>query len=68
MIKISVIMSIYNTNHVYVKEAISSIVNQRYGNFEFIIIDDGSDLDYQALIDSFKDKRIIFLKRSIIKV
>jgi len=63
MIKISVIMSIYNTNHVYVKEAISSIVNQRYGNFEFIIIDDGSDLDYQALIDSFKDKRIIFLKK-----
>lgn len=40
-ILISVVMSVYNGEK-YVSEAIESILNQTYGNFEFIIINDGS--------------------------
>lgn len=38
---ISVVMSVYNGDR-YLKEAISSILNQTYKDFEFIIINDGS--------------------------
>jgi glycosyltransferase involved in cell wall biosynthesis len=62
MIKVSVIMSIYNTNLNYVKQAIASIINQSYKNFEFIIFDDGSDIDYNSIIESFRDRRIIYKK------
>ena len=41
--KISVIMSVYNTPFVLVKRAIDSVLNQDFDNFEFIIIDDGSN-------------------------
>jgi glycosyltransferase involved in cell wall biosynthesis len=41
--KISVIMSVYNTPFVLVKRAIDSVLNQDFTNFEFIIIDDGSN-------------------------
>lgn len=41
--KISILMSIYNTNNeTLVRPAIESILNQTYTNFEFIICDDGS--------------------------
>lgn len=39
--KVSVIMPAYNSEK-YIKEAIESILNQTYKNFEFIIIDDNS--------------------------
>lgn len=38
---ISVLMSVYNGQR-YVAEAVESILNQTYSDFEFIIIDDGS--------------------------
>ena len=38
---VSVIMSVYN-GETYLEEAVSSILNQTFGDFEFIIIDDGS--------------------------
>ena len=38
---ISVVMSVFNSE-LYVKEAIDSILNQTFEDFEFIILDDGS--------------------------
>jgi len=38
---ISVIMSVYKPNQKYLDEAIASILNQTYKDFEFIIINDG---------------------------
>jgi len=38
---VSVVMSVYNGEK-YLNEAVDSILNQTYRNFEFIIIDDGS--------------------------
>ena len=41
-IKLSVVMSVYNAED-YLEEAITSILNQSHKNFEFIIVNDGSN-------------------------
>ena len=38
MPKISILMPVYNTKEEYLREAIESILNQTYSDFEFIII------------------------------
>ena len=48
--KISVIMSVYNTDFLRVKRAIDSVLNQSFQDFELIIIDDGSHHHSQNLI------------------
>ncbi|MCX7772823.1 MAG: glycosyltransferase [Clostridia bacterium] len=58
---VSVVMPVYN-GAAYLREAIESILNQTYGNFEFIIIDDGSTDDSCEIIRSFQDTRIIYVK------
>lgn len=62
---VSVIMPVYNTQK-YLKEAIDSILNQTYSNFELILINDGStDNSLDIIIDyAKKDKRIVVLSRS----
>lgn len=54
---ISVVMCTYNTEK-YISEAIDSILNQTYRNFEFIIWDDGSTDGTRAIVESFGDSRI----------
>ena len=61
MPKISVIMSAYNAEK-YIKEAIDSILNQTFKDFEFIIIDDGSSDSTKNIILSYKDSRIRFIE------
>ncbi|MDC1416920.1 glycosyltransferase [Flavobacteriaceae bacterium] len=59
--KVSVIMPVYNAEK-YLNETINSILNQTYGDFEFLIIDDGStDRSFQIL-ESYTDPRIKLLK------
>lgn len=60
-IKITVLMSVYNTNTEFLRASIVSILEQSYQNFEFIIINDGCD-DLETL-DTLReytelDKRI----------
>lgn len=57
---ISVIMSTLNTQKDYLEEAINSILNQTYKNFEFIIIVDGGNDD--KIIEKINDKRIKIIK------
>ena len=62
-IKISVIMPVYNTKEEFLREAIESILNQTFSDFEFIIINDGSTNNAEDVILSYKDERIIYLKQ-----
>lgn len=61
MSNLTVLMPVYNSEQ-YLSEAISSILNQTYTNFNFIIIDDGSTDQSLNIIKSFadKDNRIIY--------
>jgi glycosyltransferase involved in cell wall biosynthesis len=63
-ILISVVMSVYNAEQ-YLDEAILSILNQTYSNFEFIIINDGSTDNSLKIIEKYidNDKRIILISR-----
>jgi glycosyltransferase involved in cell wall biosynthesis len=63
--KISVIMSVYNTPFVLVKRAIDSVLNQDFTDFEFIIIDDGSNNDTHAQILNYaieNEDKITYLR------
>ena len=60
--EISVIMSVYNSE-VYLKEAIESILNQTFKDFEFIIINDGSSDNSLRIISGFEDERIILINQ-----
>jgi glycosyltransferase involved in cell wall biosynthesis len=60
---ISVIISTFNRSG-RLKKAIKSVLNQTYPDFELIIVDDNSKDDTQDVVKSFKDDRIIYLKRT----
>ncbi len=57
MPSISVIMSVYNGEK-YLVEAIDSILNQTYSNFEFIIINDCSTDKTSEILQAYNDARI----------
>lgn len=58
---VSVIFSVYN-GAPYLKEAVASVLNQTFDNFEFIIVDDGSTDATAQILDTFTDNRIIRLR------
>ena len=55
--KLTVLMPVYNAAK-YVGEAIESILNQTFRDFEFLIINDGSTDNSLEVIESYKDLRI----------
>jgi glycosyltransferase involved in cell wall biosynthesis len=61
---ISVVMSVYNGKK-YLAEAIESILNQTYKNFELIIVNDGSKDNSIEIIKSYmnQDNRIVLIDR-----
>lgn len=64
--KVSVIMPVYNTAN-YLNEAIDSILNQSFTDFEFIIVDDCSNDGSLEIIKSYKDKRIVLIENEVNK-
>jgi glycosyltransferase involved in cell wall biosynthesis len=60
--KISVIMPVYNCE-AYVKEAIDSILNQTFSDFEFLIIDDCSTDSTLSIVKSYGDPRINVIEK-----
>ena len=58
---ITVLMSVYNGSK-YLKEAIDSILNQTFRDFEFLIIDDGSnDIITINILKNINDERVRIL-------
>lgn len=54
---ITVLMPAYNAAE-YIKEAIDSVLNQTFTDFELLIINDGSTDDTENIIKGYADKRI----------
>ena len=61
---ISVVMAVFNGN-LYTDAAILSILNQTYKNFEFIIIDDGSEPCIKELTMRYNDSRIRYYRNKL---
>jgi glycosyltransferase involved in cell wall biosynthesis len=61
--KISVLMPAYNAGN-YISAAIDSILKQSFSDFEFIIINDGSDDNTKQIIESYFDPRIIVINKA----
>ena len=61
--KISIIMPAYNAEK-FIEDAVESILNQTYSNFELLICDDGSTDNTVKIIESFSDDRIFLFKNN----
>ena len=57
MKNISVVMSVFNGEK-YLMRALDSILSQSYVNFEFIVINDGSNDGTFEILDGYSDKRL----------
>ena len=57
--KVTVILTSYNQAQ-YVAQAIQSVLNQTFTDFELFIVDDGSTDNSQEIIKTFTDPRIKF--------
>mgnify|MGYP002856218176 CR=1 FL=1 len=62
MPKISVLMPIYKTKEEFLRQTIEAILKQTYTDFEFLILDDCPEDDREAVVKSYADKRIKYIK------
>lgn len=62
--KVSVILSSYN-HEKYISEAIESVLNQTFQDFELLIADDGSQDNSREIIKTFSDERIKFFLHEV---
>ena len=60
--KISVIMPTYNTDIQHLREAVESVLNQSFKDFELIVIDDGSTNETWDYLISLSDARIRLIR------
>ncbi|MDD3437313.1 MAG: glycosyltransferase [Candidatus Gastranaerophilales bacterium] len=62
MPKVSAVMALYNTPYHYLEETVKSILSQTLSDFELIIVDDASTIEYRRFFERFKDERIKYFK------
>lgn len=60
MAKVSVIIPTYNRAQ-FIAEAIQSVLDQTFTNFEIIVVDDGSTDNTRDVVGGFKDHRIKYI-------
>ena len=62
MATVSVLMPVYNAER-HLREAMASVLAQRFRDFELLVVDDGSSDASPAIVDSFRDPRVRHLRR-----
>lgn len=60
--KITVLMPAYNAGP-YIREAIVSVLEQSFADFELLIVNDGSTDDTAQIIHSFTDPRVVMISQ-----
>ncbi|MBW1696351.1 MAG: glycosyltransferase [Deltaproteobacteria bacterium] len=61
--KVSVVMAAYNAER-YIREAIDSILSQSFTDFEFIIVNDGSNDGTKEILEQYTDPRVHIVHQS----
>lgn len=61
---LSVLMPVYNAS-AFLQDAIQSVLDQTFEDFEFIIINDGSVDDSECIIQRFQDERIRYIRNDV---
>jgi len=61
MSRLTVLMPVYNAE-IYLRETIDSVLAQSYSDFIFLIINDGSTDQTEAIVLSYQDSRILYCK------
>lgn len=61
--QVSVCMPMYNASK-YLRECIDSVLAQTFKDFEFLIVDDGSDDDSVEIVKSYHDDRIRLIENT----
>ncbi len=61
-IKFSILVPLYNTDKILLKELVDSLICQNYKNFEIIFVDGSTDNSRADFLNDFKDNRIIYKK------
>lgn len=59
---VSVLMSVYN-GIAFLEQAVMSILGQSFGDFEFIVVNDGSTEPVIEVLRNFRDPRIIIINQ-----
>ncbi len=63
--KISIVVPVYNVEK-YIRKCLDSLVTQDYGNYDVLVINDGSPFNEQVIIDEYVNKYPSIIK-SIVK-
>lgn len=58
--KFSILVPAYETNEIYLREMIESVLNQSYSELELIIADAGKSDCVEKVIKTYTDKRIVY--------
>ena len=59
---ISIILPAYNTQEVFLREAVESVLAQTYPDWELLIIDDSTTAPVEKIIESYQDGRIKYFR------
>ena len=62
MPKVSVLVPVYRTKEEYLRSAIESILVQTFRDFELLILDDCPEDSREAVVDTYNDRRIVYLR------
>lgn len=62
--EVTVLMPVYNAEK-YLREAVESILQQEFSNFELLVIDDCSSDSSVSIIHSFNDERIRLVRNEV---
>ena len=59
---VSIILPTYNTDELFLRQAVDSVVAQTYDNWELLIIDDSTTSPVENIINSYSDQRIKYFR------
>lgn len=62
--KVSVLMPVYRTPEIYLREAVESILKQTFTDFEFLILDDCPEHPVADIVNSYADERIKYVQNA----